>query len=130
MLENPVHRPVKKVPGARRARNRSFDLAQDRLSRGVLRQYVGATPLGAGMIPAAIERNYPKRLLRAGWWQMGLFQRPVNPDPTKTLNYAGPWSTSRKSFSHRGDSSVTSLTVSFGLHGANHSSTWSGAQHR
>jgi len=27
------------------------------------------------MIPAAIERNYPKRLLRAGWWQMGLFQR-------------------------------------------------------
>ena len=29
------------------------------------------------MIPAAIERNYPKRLLRAGWWQMGLFQRPV-----------------------------------------------------
>ncbi len=34
---------------------------------GVLRQYVGATPLGAGMIPAAIERNYPKRLLKAGW---------------------------------------------------------------
>ncbi len=29
------------------------------------------------MIPVAIERNYPKRLLRAGWWQMGLFQRSV-----------------------------------------------------
>jgi len=27
------------------------------------------------MIPTAIERNYPKRLLRAGWWQMGLFQQ-------------------------------------------------------
>jgi len=29
------------------------------------------------MIPAPIERNYPKRLLRAGWRQMGLFQRSV-----------------------------------------------------
>jgi len=29
------------------------------------------------MIPAAIERNYPKRLLKAAWWQMGLFQRSV-----------------------------------------------------
>ncbi len=29
------------------------------------------------MIPAAIELNYPKRLPRAGWWQMGLFQRSV-----------------------------------------------------
>jgi len=29
------------------------------------------------MIPAAIERNYPKHLLKAGWWQMGLFQRFV-----------------------------------------------------
>ncbi len=45
-------------------------------SAGVLRQYVGATPLGAGMIPAAIERNYPKRLLKAGWWHMSLFQQP------------------------------------------------------
>ncbi len=44
-------------------------------SGGVLGQYVGATPLGAGMIPKAIELNYSKRLLRAGWWQMGLFQR-------------------------------------------------------
>ncbi len=33
------------------------------------------------MIPAAIERNYPKRLLRAGWWQMGLFQRSVKIRP-------------------------------------------------
>ena len=41
-------------------------------------QYVGATPLGAGMIPAAIERNYPKRLLTAGWWHMSLFQQPAS----------------------------------------------------
>ena len=47
---------------------------------GVLRRYVGATPLGAGMIPAAIERNYPKRLLKAGWWHMSLFQQPAS-DP-------------------------------------------------
>ena len=42
---------------------------------GVLRQYVGAIPSGAEIIPAATERNYPKRLPRAGWGQMGLFQR-------------------------------------------------------
>ncbi len=46
-------------------------------SGGVLRRYVGATPLGAGMIPAAIERNYPNRLLMAGWWHMSLFQQPA-----------------------------------------------------
>ena len=44
---------------------------------GVLRKYVGATPSGAKMIPAATERNYPKRLPRVGWGQMGLFQRSV-----------------------------------------------------
>jgi len=44
---------------------------------GVLGQYVEATPMGAGMIPAAIERNYPKRPLKAGWRQTGLFQRPA-----------------------------------------------------
>jgi len=32
------------------------------------------------MIPAAIERNYPKRLLKAGWWHMSLFQQPAS-DP-------------------------------------------------
>ncbi len=31
--------------------------------------------MGAKMIFAAIERNYPNRLLNAGWRQMGLFQR-------------------------------------------------------
>jgi hypothetical protein len=41
-------------------------------------RYVGATPLGAGMIPRAIERNYPKRLLKAGWWHMSLFQQPAS----------------------------------------------------
>ncbi len=46
-------------------------------SGGILRQYVGATPMGAKMIPAPIERHYPKRLLWAGWWQMSLFQRSV-----------------------------------------------------
>ena len=65
----------------RRAKNRSFDLAQDRLSGGVLMRYVGATPLGAEMIPAAIERNYPKRLLKAGWWHMSLFQQPARTYP-------------------------------------------------
>jgi len=25
------------------------------------------------MIPTAIERNYPKRLLKAGWWHMIFF---------------------------------------------------------
>jgi len=44
-------------------------------SGGVLGQYVGATPFGAEMISAPLERNYSIRLLRAGWWQMGLFQR-------------------------------------------------------
>ncbi len=58
------------------------------------------------------------------------FGRDVSPDPTKKLKYARPWSTCHESFSHRGDGSVTSLTVSFRLHGANHSSTWSGAQLR
>jgi len=29
------------------------------------------------MIPAAIERNYPERLLTAGWWHMSLFQQPA-----------------------------------------------------
>ncbi len=29
------------------------------------------------MIPAAIERNCPKRLLKAGWWHMSLFQQPA-----------------------------------------------------
>jgi len=47
------------------------------MSGGVLRRYVGATPLGAGMIPAAIERNYPKHLLKAGWRHMSLFQQPA-----------------------------------------------------
>ncbi len=44
---------------------------------GVLRRNVGATPLGAGMTPAAIERNYPKRLLKVGWRHMSLFQQPA-----------------------------------------------------
>ncbi len=59
-----------RVEDSRAAREKST-------SDGVLRPYVGATPFGAAMIAAQIERNYPKRLLRAGWWQMGLFQRSV-----------------------------------------------------
>ncbi len=66
-------RTIEGKTAERRAKNRSFDLAQDRLSGGVLRRYVEATPLGAGMIPAAIERNHSKRLLKAGWWHMSLF---------------------------------------------------------
>jgi hypothetical protein len=46
-------------------------------SGSVLRQYVGATPIGAEMISAPIEHDYSKRLPRAGWRQMGLFQRSV-----------------------------------------------------
>ncbi len=30
------------------------------------------------MTPAAIERNYPKRLLKAGWWHMSLFRQPAS----------------------------------------------------
>jgi len=30
------------------------------------------------MISAAIERNYPTRQLRAGWWQIGLFNGLLN----------------------------------------------------
>jgi len=30
------------------------------------------------MIPAAIERDYPKRLLKAGWWHMSLFQQAAS----------------------------------------------------
>ncbi len=44
---------------------------------GVLRRYVGPTLLRRRMIPAAIERNYPKRLLEAGWWHLSLFQQPA-----------------------------------------------------
>ena len=54
-------------------------------SGGVLRRYVGATPLGAGMIPAALERNYPKRLLKAGWWHMSLFQQPARLETVQAL---------------------------------------------
>ncbi len=31
------------------------------------------------MIPAAIERDYPKRLPEAGCWHMSLFQQPARP---------------------------------------------------
>jgi len=67
-----AHRPEEdRGEDSRAAREKST-------SAGVLRRYVGATPLGAGMIPAAIERNYPKRLLKAGWWHMSLFQQPAS----------------------------------------------------
>ncbi len=46
----------------------------------------------------------------------------ANPDPTKKLRCARPWSACRKSFSRMETWSATSLTVSFALHGANHSS--------
>ncbi len=29
------------------------------------------------MTPTAIERNHPKRLLKAGWRHMSLFQQPA-----------------------------------------------------
>jgi len=44
----------------------------------------------------------------------------ANPDPTKKLRYAQPWSACRNSFGHSGGRSVASLTVTLGLHGANH----------
>jgi hypothetical protein len=46
----------------------------------------------------------------------------VNPDPTKKLRCVRPWSACRKSFSRMEAWSATSLTVSFALHGAKHSS--------
>ena len=61
----------------RRAKNRSFDLAQDNLSGGVLRRYVGATLLRAGKIPRPINCRIQKRLLEAGCWHMSLFQQPT-----------------------------------------------------
>jgi len=39
------------------------------------------------MIPAAIERNYPKRLLKAGRWHMSLFQQPAS---RKTISLKKP----------------------------------------
>ena len=75
VLKNPVHRPVKKVPAARLRRELSR-VAREKSTRvGVLRQYVGATPFEVETIPAAIERSYHKRLLRAGRWQVDHFQR-------------------------------------------------------
>ena len=59
-----------RVEDSRAAREKST-------SGGVLGRYVGATPLGVGMIPAALERNYPKRLLTADRWHMILFQQAV-----------------------------------------------------
>jgi len=50
---------------------------EESASAGVLRQYNGAIPFGAGIIPAQVERNYQNRLHGAGWWQMGLFQQAV-----------------------------------------------------
>ncbi len=50
---------------------------EESVSEGVLRQYGGAIPFGARIIPAQVERNFHNRLLGAGWWQMGLFQQAV-----------------------------------------------------
>ncbi len=70
-LEGQAHRPEEdRGEDSRAAREKST-------SGGVLRRYVGATPLGARMILVAIECNYPKRLLKAGWRHMSLFQQPA-----------------------------------------------------
>ncbi len=69
MLKNPASQTGQK--GSRcKAREKST-------SGGECRQYVGATPFGAEMISAEIERDYPIRLLSAGWWHMSLFQQPA-----------------------------------------------------
>ena len=75
LLKKAVCRLLKKISEARLRRELPSGLSlrvedsraarEKSTSGGVLRRYVGATPLGAGMIPAAIERNYPKRLLTA-----------------------------------------------------------------
>ena len=39
--------------------------------------------MGAEMISATIERDYPRRLVSAGWRQIGLFQQSVK---GKTIN--------------------------------------------
>ena len=70
MLKNPVSQTGQK--GSRcKAREKST-------SGGVRRQYVGTTPFGAEMIPAEIERDYPIRLLSAGWRHMSLFQQAAS----------------------------------------------------
>ena len=66
-------RKIEGKTAGRRAKNRSFDLAQDRLSGGVLRRYVGATLLRAGKFPRPIKRHFYKRLLEAGCWHMSFF---------------------------------------------------------
>ncbi len=76
LLKKAVCRLVKKISEARLRRQLSRAAREKSTRVGVLRRYVGATPLGVGMIPAAIERHYPKRLLKAGWWHMSLFQQP------------------------------------------------------
>ena len=63
LLKNAVCRLVKKISEARLRCQLSRVAREKSTSGDVLRRYVGATPLGAGMISAAIERNYPKRLL-------------------------------------------------------------------
>ncbi len=74
--KGPGARLRRELPSGLSLRVEDSRAAREKLtSGGVLRQYVGATPFGAGMIPAQIERNYPNRLLKAGWWQMALFQR-------------------------------------------------------
>ncbi len=65
---DPEHGRRDRVEDSRAAREKST-------TGGVLRRYIGTTR--AGMIPAAIERNYPKRRLKAGWWHMSLFQQPA-----------------------------------------------------
>ena len=78
MVRVPHHDPEH----GRRVRVEDSRAAREKSTSGdVLRRYVGATPLGAGMIPAAIECNYPKRLLKAGWWYMSLFQQPARVGP-------------------------------------------------
>jgi len=47
VLKNPVSRLVKKVPDARRARNRSFGSLRTGSAEAYFKEYVGATPLGA-----------------------------------------------------------------------------------
>ncbi len=65
LLKISVCRLLKKISEARRAKNRSFGFAQDRLSGGVLSQYVAARRFRAPFDNAQGNRH------------MSLFQQPA-----------------------------------------------------
>ncbi len=65
------------------------------------------------MILAAIERNYPKRLLKAGWWHMSLFQQPAS-DFVGDRSWGGGSVSTGKAFRGGKDLSCTEVFLARG----------------